>query len=296
MEFATYKQMYRDVLAGIQQAHIVAIVSKPTLIDFPTGLPAATREDLANFLQPLAAGIMEIASAATAQENTAKNRTLTVPIGDDPLVLSLVRLILSSVPDVKPLKDISFERLLFSQVLISTIAHLESFLAGSVMAACHAEPRLLCRNKTLTWKSIIEAGSWEDVIDLLVEEYTYEFGLKPLSGRLKCLGDDLGLSLSPLGTKDLPRLEEACEVRHIIVHNGGRVSRQFLIRTGRTDLDLGEPFEVTEKYSQQIGNAAERLCAAVFVDIAIKFFHASQEEVRSMWKWMKMPDKGEPER
>jgi len=62
------------------------------------------------------------------------------------------------------------------------------------------------------------------LITLMTEEYVFEFGWKSVSDRLDHLRRELGISLET-PADNLAALEDAYQVRHILVHNGGGKSR-----------------------------------------------------------------------
>jgi hypothetical protein len=81
---------------------------------------------------------------------------------------------------------------------------------------------------------------------------------------------------------ELDDLDAAENLRHIIVHNGSRVSPEYLTRTKRTDLRVGDRVQVTSGYAQDVSWMVSGLSTALFTAISIKYFGASRAEITGM--------------
>src|SRR5215475_721560 len=81
-------------------------------------------------------------------------------------------------------------------------------------------------------------------------------------------------------------LEAGEQVRHVIVHNGGHVSAEYLRRTRRTDLALGSVVPLDDETLERISIVAGGICGEVFIDIATSFFGASDAELSGVWRRM----------
>ena len=56
------------------------------------------------------------------------------------------------------------------------LSYLDGFFADSVRVICLAKPEVLKTNKQISWKDVIEIGSWDGINDYLVDEYVFSFG------------------------------------------------------------------------------------------------------------------------
>nr|MBI3612781.1 hypothetical protein [Nitrospirota bacterium] len=79
--------------------------------------------------------------------------------------------------------------------------------------------------------------------------------------------------------EDLDDIEKAEQLRHLFVHSGGRVSQQYLDRTNRTDVQLGEAIVVNEDYLLNVRNKVALLCSDVFMTISKKFFRKTDRDL-----------------
>jgi hypothetical protein len=295
MDLPEYRRRYFDAVGAIDQTRLITVVAAEVLTDFPKRLPPELLESISRALEHMVRGLQELLPAirrdargtrkkATRIRRSAPGFTLTfdTPAAERTLFLFLTRS-LSGEGNL----EFDFSRPLYAQQLVMTLAHLDAFLADSLRAACRRESRLLRRGRQLTWEQALNAGGWESLLDLLVDEYCYEFGWKTVSDKVLHLRSELGVPLEP-PDDDLLALSEAEQVRHIIIHNGGRVSREFLRRTRRTDLHLDELIPVPAEYADHVATLSAILCADTFIAVSKKFFEATDKDLTGV------PRRGHP--
>ena len=112
----------------------------------------------------------------------------------------------------------------------------------------------------------------------MIEEHTYQFGWKSIRERLAYLSSEYGLSITT-PSAELLVIDEAEKTRHIVIHNGGKVSQEYLTRSGRADVQIGELIPISSHDTDQISMIAQMLGADVFLAIAQKFFTAEKMEL-----------------
>jgi hypothetical protein len=294
MELREFMRSYHETTAALQQTHVAALAASIVLRDFPNRLPEPTRVRVVDLMRQLANALKEATDALRGKdraEDTGLLRedrinvdsTAGEPEEHDQILSRALMLMVTSGATGIALDRIDFVPLLFAQDIVTTLAHLDGFTADVLKSICVREPRLLRRRKTMTWDSILDAGSWDAVLAQMVEEHAFEFGWRNLTERLKQLAEDGGLSLD-MGATELELLESAYQLRHIIVHSGSRVTREFLLRTHRTDVSIGQKLTVTADFAGQINHAAVMMCGDLFVSAAVKFFGASEQELAGVWR------------
>ena len=77
---------------------------------------------------------------------------------------------------------------------------------------------------------------------------------------------------------DLRFLTEAEQVRHILVHNGGIVSREFQKRTGRGELPIGSKYQLSEDYLNSVSLEVRNLGSAVFKSVLERAFVLGEDD------------------
>ena len=277
MEFFSFKRQLLDAIVRLQQTQITATVANAALADFPSNLPEQMRTQLEKTLGDLGQEFKRVLDQRKVDSGLSVRETAKLTHEGDPIGLPTVTMLIANMTG-KGSAKVDFSTTLFSQSLVTTIALADGFLNDCVKAACRRQPNLLRRNKQLSWDAVVEARSWEVLLEKMIEEFSFEFGWKGFRQRIESLCNDFGLEIDTDG-ETVNALEMAYQVRHVMVHNGGRASAEFLKRTCRTDISLGDPILVTEEYAHQVAVASEIICVDVFLAIAVKFFPLSEIDI-----------------
>lgn len=96
-------------------------------------------------------------------------------------------------------------------------------------------------------KDIIESKDIDDALGRVIEKQVYEASFSGLTGVTDYLKDRFNVDIDRK-TEHYRRLNEAIEVRHLVVHNGSLVSTRFIKNTGVDSIQVGERFNVTVTY------------------------------------------------
>jgi len=143
------------------------------------------------------------------------------------------------------------EMLLRSSLLTMAMSSFEVLLGG--LAARHYElhPGGLGTDKRFSLPEISEFNSLDDVQDAAIAHRVYQLLQAPLEDWATWLdkGSGLGVKLKNLAI-NFDELGEIIQRRHVIVHNGGAVSAQYLDRVqfGGEPPDIGTYLSVSETY------------------------------------------------
>jgi hypothetical protein len=177
----------------------------------------------------------------------------------------------------------NFGDLLYAQELVMLFAHLDALISDSIRVICRREPRLLYRDKKMSWKSIIESANWQNIFEKMIEEYSYEIGWKSIKEKVLYLQSEHGLSFS-ISSTDLDELDKAEEIRHLVIHNGNRVSQEYLERTKRTDVFIGDIIPIASDYVQYVSHQVQFLGCDIFCTVAEKFFHVDPSKLTGVFR------------
>lgn len=286
MTWDDYRRIYRDYSTATNQIQIVTIVASESLKEFPQNLPDALRK-------PLLGSMLEFATLLTQVVDSAKDgrkgRRSLKPLSGDPtkatLLYSVLQLYVGQISvgasEESNSSQPDFERLLSSQALIMVFAFVEAFIGDTLRLICSLRPEILKTEKKIEWATALEFDNKEDLITHLRERYVYDFGWFSLDERVKHLRAKLGLEVgTPASDLELLSLWE--NVRHVVIHNGGRVSQEFRTRTHQVDLPIGEPIPITFKDIERISTAASLLAADVFESVSSKFFGKTRAEITGL--------------
>ena len=288
MDYAEFHKRYHATIAAMQETHVTTLAAAAVLFNFPDGLPEPTRTTLTEAFQQMRERLFITEDEAEANaEPATKGKSLKFDFADDPLAGPIFgMLMLRMFAGVKNIRDVDVLPALFAQELITILAHLDGFSSDVVRAACECDPRLLKRGKQITWEAALATGSWDSLISQLTDDYVFEFSWKSWQQRFRHLVDDVGLDLAP-EPEMLEVLDEAYQMRHIIVHASGRATREYLARTRRTDVAVGARLPVDARYISRVHPSAAIVCAEMFRSTATKFFGATKEDLRHSIQWKK---------
>jgi hypothetical protein len=271
MELSEYKQAYFDLEVALNQTVVISMAAREALRDFPDRLPEDARAAFSEAIKFLQASLRNT-EGEDLLATSPSTHSLSHPITGPALLLLLMNSLRGST-----VKNLNFSALLAGQELVMILAHFEAFLAETIRAMCSSRPELLRRRKEITWDKVMQCGDWNTLTNHLISEYSLEFGWKSLPDKLRLLRDEHGIAYE-LPSTDLTLLEDAEQLRHIIIHNGGRVSAEYLRRTARRDVPIGQVLEIDEDLPAAVGIAAELLSAEIFRSVASKFFSASEAD------------------
>lgn len=182
----------------------------------------------------------------------------------------------------KSIEDIDFERLLYSQELVMIIAYLDTFMVDTIRIICHLKPEVLKINKQIEWDAILNCGGWDNLIDYLSERYVFDFGYKTINQRLDHMENKLGIEIEA-SSSEIEYLVEAKLIRDVIVHNGGKINRQYINKSKKNDLILGEFIEISPECLYKVTHTARKLVGDIFVSVSKKFFNKDEEKITGVW-------------
>ncbi len=159
----------------------------------------------------------------------------------------------------------------YLQILVSRdIESFEYYLSEILRRVFVHKPETLRTAEQVSVREVLEAGEMNEFIKRIAEKKVIELGYESLEGIMKYLNERLGLDLDTQ-TKEFRAAKEYIEVRHIIAHNGGRVSELLLRRTGRIDLNVNDFFPLTAEYVSNGSSALRELARVIDTKIVSHF-------------------------
>lgn len=139
-------------------------------------------------------------------------------------------------------------RVLFEVAITRNIDSFNYYLSDMLRWVFTSRPETLITSEQTTIREVIESGDMDEFIHRIAEKKVLDLSFKGLPAVIKYLNTNLGLAFD----ENNPDYQVACEyteVRNIIVHNAGLVSNLYLQRTGRTDLEVEELYELSSEYT-----------------------------------------------
>ena len=292
MSWDSYRSTYQNYIMVTTQVEILTLVSAETLKDFPVNLPDELKTPILNAMLEMATALKDVVTAAKEGRSIKRKVGGTGDAKKGKLVDSALSLFMSQIPidgskqmgqELDEKLKLGFERLLSSQGIIMTFAYLDAFMADSLRAVCMARPEVLKSEKKIEWSTALTFDNKEDLIRYLVERYVFEFGWLTLSKRIDYLKKEVGIALR-IPESEMKLLNMAENIRHVAVHNGAKVSQEFIERTGRKDLVVGDFIPISFEEIGDISQAARLLSSDLFHAISTKYFGIAEDKLTGVWR------------
>lgn len=281
MDWETYKKTYHSYEISVNQTRVLTMVAAQVLKSFPKKIPKHVSKPMWSELDDL----RRIAEAAIVGEKKekAKAEEIELPLKGSDLTYHVFAMWIAQRMLGASLFELDFGGLLRSQELVMLFAHLDAFMADSLRIVCQVRPEVLKTDRKMDCAAIVSCGGWEELLSRLAEQHVFEFGWRSLPERIEYLNDRLGLALEGRGY-DVKLLEQAQSIRHIVVHNGGRASQEFIDRAGRSNLAVGEVVPVTPEYLKDVCASSRLLASELFTKVSKKFFHVDETDLQGVWR------------
>jgi hypothetical protein len=283
MEFGEYKATYLNLQSAIIQARIVGLASTESLKGFPKRLPPEVRRTVVSQLREFTQQLGEAVNALQESGEASRRIEDAAEADRSRLFSPTLQLFMLQVLRGRPIAEIDFDFVLNDMQLVLLLAYFEGFLSDSLKAACSQDIRTLYSGRKMSIERVLSSGNWEGLVARVIDDFAYESGWKALPERLLFLTSELGLDLQLLQA-ELDELKETELLRNLVVHNGSRVSQEYLDRTSRRDRHLGETVLVSGESVEKLTHLLQRLASDVYTAISTKFFKVSLPELGVIWQ------------
>jgi hypothetical protein len=265
-----YLQKYNDFIISLNQVDVITNLSSSLLENFPENLPG-------NISKPYNEALAQVVQQIADLESKNSKFPLKIEFGESMENLRpFIALVLTHV-QANPEGNIDFQKAITAQHLIMICAHLDAFMSDSMKVICYSQPRVMSSPKNMAWENILKAENWDALIDKMIDDFVSEFVKPSVISRVEFLKTKLGLKIQ-IDEKELKLLEEAENIRHAFVHNGGRVDTKFAKNIGRQDLVIGSEIQVEKNYLDMVFSVSVNLGASIFNQVCEKFLKIDLEK------------------
>lgn len=286
MKWDNYREIYWTFELSVNQTKILNFYGRETFKEFPASLPDNIKSQWDNnkvFLLEMfekAYSLIENQSIDEASKNLEFE--CDINLGNPEILMNQMAIYKSLIElNMKKDENINFQRLFYSQELVMMIAHLEAFLSDSLRAICKVKPEILKSNRKVDTTTIIDSKNRDELIEFLIENYIYDFGWKTLKDKIFFLKDRIGLNVE-IPDSELSMLWEAENIRNIVVHNGGRVSQEYINRIEKKGLNVGELIPITSDLMEEVSHIIPLIGWDIFAQTSNKFFGV--DELKLIWR------------
>ena len=274
---------YRDAVANVQLIRIASLSAQASLKRFPANVPGDFGEGLVGLVNHLRAQLEALEGAR--DDAQFKGQILpgdgNEPSSDapHPVLEPFVLLAMAKSYDQSRLIGIDFAQIALHQELVGILAQFEAFLGDAIRAICSVRPEVLNRNRQIAWKDAIRCGSWSSLIELLVEEYVLETSRLSITERIALLRKDLSIDAA-LNDQAIETINIAEQIRHVILHNGSRVSAEYQKRLNAYDEKIGDEIVLDDQVVTVISRTVCWSLGRVFLAVMNKFADADSAPIK----------------
>jgi len=243
MKWEEYYHVYQTFDLSVNMVRVIAIAADHLLQDFPSGLPEYMQTKL-HFGEEVFKGALADLVRGSPEEKVyhvsaivdQSSEILDSYFSDAPgIVKPVLDAYLNAVLLGIPKEDLLFNEQVYAQQLVMTFAHLDAFIADSVRAICQACPDVLKSSRKIDWETVLSTRNWGTLFQMLVDRYIHQFGFQSVVERIDKMRSAFGLDIE-LAERIRRVLEVGEMIRNLFVHNGGRVSQDFIDRTATMQL------------------------------------------------------------
>jgi hypothetical protein len=132
------------------------------------------------------------------------------------------------------------------EMLICKVVDAFEFYLGAVLRRCLKKNPAAIPDASIRVQDLLNSTDISDAIDRIIDKQVYDASFTGLPGIADYLERRFGTKIDRK-TASYAAVLEVIEVRHLIVHNGSRVSKRFLERT-KLKLARDALFPVSRKY------------------------------------------------
>jgi hypothetical protein len=151
-----------------------------------------------------------------------------------------------------------------------------------VRAICYVRPAILKSERKIDWKTVIEAGEWSVLLSRIIDKYVLTFGFDSIQKGVLAMRENLGLKVD-VADELLERIDEGELLRNVIIHDGGRASSEYLKRSQRTDVTLGEQLPIEPVFVQAVSGDLLMLGGVVLLAVSEAHFGRKRESITGVW-------------
>jgi hypothetical protein len=158
--------------------------------------------------------------------------------------------------------------MLAEMALISLFATYDAFVSDLLTTAFRARPQILRSGKQITAKSVLDASSLEDLVEVVISREIEDWRLS-FREQIARMDERFSLSVSK-NERDVATVAEAHERRHLFVHRGGIVDMRYLNAVPEAGIAKGAQMSVDLAYWERVARAMARLVVEIAIELPVR--------------------------
>lgn len=281
MDWQIYKKRYNVFVASLNASEFLTCVSSIIFKDFPVNLPPEILRAVATPIKQL---LLWAKSSGTLKKPQLDQLDKYLGKYEDLEIISIYSEIwapyLMLLMVETEMKDrFQWDKLAISQQLIMIFTFFDSFFSDSIRSICEIKPDILRRDRKISWREVLELGNFDNLLQHLIEAFVFKPSWNNIKKRLKNVEKEINLKLD-IPEDDKNFLHKAQQIRHLLVHSGGRVTPEFLRRSGSSakGLKIGDYVNIDLDYLKKLNYLILKVGSKLFLEVSTKFFGISRKK------------------
>jgi len=268
-----YHNLYLRYGQNIYRNKVFGQISRNVFNDFPNKVPYRMKrrinKDILRIYKMILHSLTDDQKLSSSTDNLYTIDNETSSVSGDMFMMMTLNILLN-----RNTLDIDFIDFILEQELVMIFTQIDAFLGDTIRVICRNNINIMkSKTKQISWETVIGSYQSNDIITNLIEEYVYSYGWKNIKGASKSLSEQpFNLNLKSID-KDIEYLADAELIRHLFVHSGGRVTRDYLIRSNNSDLKIGEKISISQNDINKIADSAHVFMGCIFSQVSEKFFN-----------------------
>ena len=225
------RQTYYQFNRAISKIHLLGIINDTVFLDFPSNLPKIVQDKW--------------------REKTKKiiftdGKSQGLDFSDYGFLTAL----LNVLPGEN--ENSNFQQVILGQEFINYLAHLEALMQDVFRHVFKNNPDLLPEDKEIKWKEIVDKKSVEEIHDYVIDKHLEKSGYDKLSHQIEKLNNKPFLFSISIKKEKLIEIENLITIRNLILHNGSKITNDYLKLNPKSKFALNETIILTR---EEVNNA-----------------------------------------
>ena len=182
--------------------------------------------------------------------------------------------VLGSLIHVLPLEGqtVDFKQIILRQDIINYIAHLEAVMQDIQRFIFINKPELLPDEKQLSYKEIISIKTMPEMLDYMINKQLEKSGYDKLSAQVTRLNNKPYLFKISIKKEELQKIDLLVSIRNLILHNGSKITNEYLVLNPSSTLRFGESLHLTRQEINDAHILIQRIAYETYASVGDSLF------------------------
>ncbi|WP_153800115.1 hypothetical protein [Foetidibacter luteolus] len=252
------KYILIEFTKAVSKIHLLGTISDEIFANFPANLPQIVKDSWREKTK-------KIIFAGDPKE------TMKLDFKDYGFLGSLIHVLPSEG------KETDFQQVILRQDLINYLAHLEAVMQDIQRFIFTNKPELLPEEKEVKWKEISDKKSVTEILDFIINKQLEKSGYDKLTYQIERLNNKPFLFKISIKKKELEKLDLLIAIRNLILHNGNRISNDYLTLNPTSSFKVGEQLVLTRDEINEAHVLIQRVAYESYASVGNILFGIAKE-------------------